>query len=168
MTKDSIALKIDGKVSLADFRTVVDAFSELIQTLTQETNPDVTIEWTITDLEGGSATIVSRGFFGGNLEAETAVAAVVEKYQNLGRDAEAGSIDGYSVFVQERMQRITSVVNGRIPRILRGTGKTDWSAAVSHRITEETPILMEVETPAPSRYSAFCSIFCSRDNCYGR
>lgn len=138
MAKDTIALKLDGNVSLADFSTVVDAFSQLIATLTQETNPDVSIDWNITEMEAGSATIISRGFFGANQEAMHTVDAVVEKYEHLGRDAERGNLEGYSIFVRERMEQLTSVVNGRIPRVRMGVSKNDWIATIERRLSDET------------------------------
>lgn len=120
MEKDSVILKVEGKVSVADFRTVVDAFSDLMMTLTAETNADAAVDWIVADLKGGSATLIYRGLYG-NVEGEQTVGIVVGKYTELARDASEGRIDHFSDPVRQAMRQLSSVVNGKIPRLTMGT-----------------------------------------------
>ena len=61
MPKDAVRIKIDGTVSVADFRTIVNGFADLMTALTAETNSEAAVDWVISGLESGSAVLVSRG-----------------------------------------------------------------------------------------------------------
>lgn len=120
MQNDKVIIKIDGKVSVADFRTVVDAFCDLMITLTAETNSEAAVEWMIADLRASSALLESRGITG-NQESEHTVELVIGKYEALAKSAGEGRLERYSDPVQLAVRSISSVINGKIPRILMGT-----------------------------------------------
>jgi len=120
MPKDSVILKLDGKVSVADFRTAVDAFSDLLMTLTAETNAEAAVDWLVSDLKSGSAVLSSRGLFA-NAEGENTIRLVVGKYEDLAVAATSGTLDRFSDSVRRAMKSLTSVVNGKIPRVFMGT-----------------------------------------------
>jgi hypothetical protein len=155
MAKDTVILKVDGNVSVADFRTVVNAFVDLLFTLTAETNAEAPVDWVVDDLRGGSATIVSRALFG-NAEGESTVTTVVEKYQRLAVQAHAGRIDEFSDRVIDAMHAMTSVVNGRIPQILMGTPDEPEPLTVTrlHKLADAEEVApVEIE-PRPYSFTA--------------
>lgn len=120
MASDTVILKAEGIVSAADFRVIVDAFTDLIAALTAETNASAAIEWMIDDLRGGSATIVSRAI-SGNRESEHTAELVVAKWENVAVAANKGALNRFSDRVRGPVQAMSSVINGRIPRLLLGT-----------------------------------------------
>jgi hypothetical protein len=148
MAKDSVIIKIDGKVTVADFRTVIDAFTDLMLTLTAEANGDAAVEWVVSDLRFGSATIESRAVAGSPEDRETAD-LVVTRYEALLHAVNRGQIDRFSDPVREAMQAITSVVNGQIPRILMGTPDDPAIAKLDRRLGELPPAEQTVEEAAP-------------------
>lgn len=58
MPKDTLALVIQGYVSLAEFAGAIGHFSDLIKALSSEIAGKVEIEWEIANLEASSATAV--------------------------------------------------------------------------------------------------------------
>lgn len=126
MAKNTLRLKVDGSVSLADFRTVVDSFVDLVRVLTAETNPNITIDWVITELSAGSADISTSGQVKDRLTERT-IQTVVDTYERIGADAKAGNLTAYSQPVQDSVTRITSVVNGRIPAVHFISDEHRWS-----------------------------------------
>ncbi|MCY2953305.1 MAG: hypothetical protein NTU53_15195 [Planctomycetota bacterium] len=135
MPNDSVIIKIDGSVSVADFRVVVSAFADLLLALTAETNVEAVVDWIVSDLRAGSTQITGRGTFG-NAEGKATVETVVREYENLSRAAREGRIEAFSIPVREAMQSITSVINGKIRRILMSTLDTPDLVAIENRLEE--------------------------------
>jgi hypothetical protein len=135
MPTDSVIIKVDGQVSVADFRTVVDAFADLMLTLTAETDANAVVDWIVSDLSAGSAVLTSKGTFG-NPSGQAVVQKVVGKYEELARSAPAGSFDRFSDRVRQAMQSLTSVVNGKIPRLIMGTPDSPELGKLEQRFEE--------------------------------
>lgn len=136
MPKDRVTFKADGIVSVADFRTMVDGFADLMLSLTAETNPDAAVDWMIDELRAGSAAITSRGIYG-NVEGRATMEVVVDKYKSLAVDACESRIGQYSPPVREAMEKITGVINGRIPRLFMGTPEEPEFAKIESPIEDD-------------------------------
>ena len=125
MAKDTLKLKIEGDVSLSDFQTVVDSFVQLVSLLSTESNPNVVIDWVVSELDTGSAVLATRGT-GDTKAARETIIAVVDTYGRLGKASMHGQLDEYSLPVQECIHRLTSVVNGRIPSVSFVSDDSEW------------------------------------------
>jgi hypothetical protein len=158
MAEDSVVIKLDGKVSAADFRTVVDAFVDLMYALTAEAGAGAAVEWFISDLSGGSARIVSRAE-AGNAEGEYTRDRVVDRYKEVALDAAEGRLSRYSDRIRENVRTITSVVNGKIPRVLMGTpeqpelGKIDRPIPPEEAEQAVEPTMVEKSPVEPRSYT---------------
>jgi hypothetical protein len=168
LAKDSVILKLDGKVSVADFRTVVDAFSDLLMTLTAETNAEAAVDWLLSDLRSGSATLTSRGLFA-NVEGEHTIDIVVGRYEDLARAAGDGTIDKFSDGVQKAMRSLTSVVNGKIPRVFMGTPDEPELGKIERPIetVEDVNAAQKVIEPRPYNRAAIKGQIVSLDQKHG-
>src|ERR1700728_1666935 len=82
MAKNTLRIKLDGEVSLADLRTVIDAFNDLIVALSDEAAAGQPILWEIEDLKSGSAVITTRGVFQDESGRE-AVESVISEYDRI-------------------------------------------------------------------------------------
>ena len=60
VSNDSITLALDGEVQIEDFASAMDGFRRLIAALTRDVGRQ-SVEWIITNLDAGSATVTARG-----------------------------------------------------------------------------------------------------------
>lgn len=129
MPKDRATLKADGTVTVKDFLLIVGGLAEVLFALTNETanNPGA-IEWVVDGLKAGSATIVTRGYAGTFLATHD-VEQVVDRFEQLARNAHSGRIDEYTAPVQAAVRNLASLVDGRITRIAMGAGddSREWT-----------------------------------------
>lgn len=79
MANDTITLMLEGEVPLRSFAEAIRAFSQLIIALTEEEGGD--IEWTIEDLQPGSALATIRG----KSQRPERVERVVRNYAHVGK-----------------------------------------------------------------------------------
>jgi hypothetical protein len=135
MPKDTVTLKADGNVSLGDLRQVVDAMTELLSALTEEStsNPKA-IDWIVEGLKAGSATIVSRGVYSTFLGSK-AVEDIVQKYERVARAAHRGAISDFSQPVQGAVRRLAGLLDGRITRISMSGGDDPAEYAIDPEIS---------------------------------
>ena len=79
MAPDTITLMLEGEVSLEAFATAVKSLNSLVNALTVEEGGN--IEWTVEDLQPGSALATVRGFS----SQPDRVSRVVRNYTNIGK-----------------------------------------------------------------------------------
>lgn len=148
MANETVKLKLDGEVSLRDFYTATQALLNLLDEFTAEASSDSAIDWIVTDLEDGSALIECTGI------AETEDAAsvrefVVVAYDGLATDMALGTLDDYSPRIRNSARELSSVINGRIPRILMSTGDDEPKSISVHIEPEELEPEENIAAPAP-------------------
>ena len=117
MPKNTISLKLNGDVPLAEFSKAMGHLSALIEELTKDVSGKVEIEWEIARLEGGSATAVIAG----RSYDETAVEKVVQAYEVIGEAIEKDEPIPYSTSIADEARAITQILNGKITSIEMST-----------------------------------------------
>jgi hypothetical protein len=139
MPKESIYLKAQGEVSIGDFRTVVDAFVDLLSAITSDVAPrQAGVQWIISKLESGSCIIESRGI-GRDYASKFTVGLVVERYEAVVQAAHFGRIDKFSEDIQDPLRRMASVIDGgTVSDILMGPDASNL-VAVDPAIGEGKP-----------------------------
>lgn len=124
--ENTIAFKADGEVSAQSLRTIVDALVGLVETITEEVDPKSAVEWIVHELEGGSIMIAMRGR-SDRAEDRAVVSGVVSEYGRIGAAIQRGSepVD-WTPAVRKSVRALTSVLNGRIPRIKMTADQETW------------------------------------------
>lgn len=132
MAGDTITLALSGDVYLDDFIKAVTELRSLVTELSKDVARGAEIEWSIEELQAGSATTIFRGL-AKEADEQRRVEAVVRAYANVGASMEQGGEIPYSEGVVKAARGIASVLNGRIDEILFET--EDMEAV----ITSATP-----------------------------
>jgi hypothetical protein len=114
---DTITLALSGDVYLDDFIKAVSELRALVTELSNDVARGAEIEWSIEELQAGSATTIFRGL-AKEADQQRRVEAVVRAYANVGASMERGAEIPYSEGVARAARGITSVLNGRIDEIL--------------------------------------------------
>lgn len=144
MPNDTVKLKLDGEVSLRDFHTATQSLLTLLEEFTNEASPESKVDWVVTGLEDGSALIECTGVSESDEELEVKEFVLVA-YDGLASDMMSGSIEDYSPRIQESAYNLSSVINGRIPRILMST-RDEEPKAISTRLQNvEPPVAVQQE-----------------------
>ncbi len=113
MPKNTITLKLQGKVPLAEFAKAMEHFSALVNELSDDVAGTPDIEWEITKLEAGSATAVIIG----KSPLETAVEKVVRAYEIIGSAIKNNKPIPYSENIAKEARSITGLLNGKIKSV---------------------------------------------------
>lgn len=145
MDRDTITLSLDGEVSLEHFRTAIHSLCELVTLLTEQAIPDAKVEWIVSDLRAGSATVAIRGEPASE-EAAAAVADVVESMDEIGRNAAQRSYEvwtGYPRAIREHVSTMFGMLNGRVPRAKLGNWVIEEPVAVDPPETPARPSVRE-------------------------
>lgn len=108
MANNKITLKLDGTVPLDLFNTAVGHFASLVAHLTEDIVGVKGVEWTVTELDTGSAFIEITG-----VEPQEAE-KVASGWGIIGRALQSGDAIPYSQTIIEDALGITSVLNGKI------------------------------------------------------
>lgn len=119
---DTVTLRLNGDVPLAEFAKAVTGLNALLRALSAEVAAGSAIDWTISALDWSSATTTARGW---SAEPE-AVVRVVGAYGSVGRALRDGATIPYAMPVEHAAREITSVLNGRIPTIDFETAEADF------------------------------------------
>lgn len=134
MPSDTVTLALDGQIPLGGFAEAMDGFRTLIDALTKEVAKGVAVEWTIDDLEVGSALATIRG----ESDAPEVVASVAAAYLVVGRAVEVGAPIPYSQSVQSAATSILRVLNGKITAVRFETAEGE--AIVQSQRSSSSPI----------------------------
>lgn len=131
-SKDSVSLKLDGKVPIELYRRAIDHLDDLIRDLSDEVaGPDV-VQWEVSKLEGGSAFAELTGYSPVTQEVEK----VVNAYRNVSYAVMAGEeIPYYSPLISQSAFSIVSLINGDISSVTFGAGEK--TVTISERIDFE-------------------------------
>lgn len=129
MARDTIMFRLDGDVSLADFRKAVGAFHDLVEQFTEQAAPNSPpVDWVVSDLRGGSATIEVRG-----RGEQEVVEEVVENVEEVGRFAATNSYEVWHDYprpIRESVAAMFAMLNGRIPSAQLGSSRIEQPVAV--------------------------------------
>jgi hypothetical protein len=142
MAKDTVTLKADGVVSIADFHVVVGVMADVLDALTAEaTSNTKTVEWVIDRLKAGSAVVVGRGLAETH-RAAGAVEEVVKRYDRLARKAHEGRLDEFSEPIQAAVRKLADLVNGKITQISMKAGDepVEWAINPSPKSQERAGV----------------------------
>lgn len=137
MANNKITLKLEGTVPLDLFNKAVAHFASLVAHLTQDIVGVNGVEWTVTELDTGSAFIEVTG-----VEPQEAE-KVATGWGVIGRALERGEAIPYSQPIVEDAIGITSVLNGKITGASFGDA-IDIKGVVNKPIVYEQQIKREI------------------------
>ncbi len=121
MSNDSITLALDGEVQIKDFASAMDGFRKLIAALTRAVGGRQSVEWIITNLDAGSATVTARGE---SRSLET-VEHIAQGYLTVGRALRERERVPYSSRVSNPADKLINLLDGRISSIRFETVEAD-------------------------------------------
>jgi hypothetical protein len=147
MARDTIKLTLEGEVSMTDLQTAVNALVRLLETLVDEKEPGAPVEWVVSDLRSGSATVVARGRSDTD-EGRGVVDFAVDRYARVWENAQAGRLGELSPSERDCVMLLTSYVNGRIPRVSAGT--EDETYTVDKPVSMAYEPVIPITGPRPS------------------
>lgn len=120
MATETLTLRLQGDVPLADFARAIARFSELVKALTEEVG-DPTIDWTVADLERGS---VEATVLGTAPKIEPLV-RVRNAYLNIGRALEASEPIAYPEKIRKPASGLQAILNGRTTEAIFETSQAE-------------------------------------------
>jgi hypothetical protein len=135
---NTVTLRLNGDVPLAEFAKAVEGFNALVRALSAEVSADSQIDWVLSDLEFSSAIATAQGT---SPEPE-AVARVVGAYATVGHALETGAAVPYSKEARQAARLITSILNGRVHTLEFETAEADATVSVAPKIR---PLYAQVE-----------------------
>jgi hypothetical protein len=154
MAADTVSIKAEGKVSIEDFRTVVDALADLLAALTREAGAkNTSLKWEVDDLRPGSATIVMRGVHD-DAVSQFFIKDVVGRYQDVAQNAHVGRLDKFTPAVQAPVRRLANILNGRVTDISLGASAEDSGRLPIDRALA-APFGLEIDGSDPVELHAF-------------
>jgi hypothetical protein len=113
MPKNTLTLKLQGNIPLAEFAQAMEHFSALVDALTDDVVGKSNVEWEITKLEAGSATAVIIG----KSPFDDAVERVVRAYEVVGSAIKHKKPIPYSENISKEARALTSLINGKIKAV---------------------------------------------------
>lgn len=120
MATETLTLRLQGDVPLRDFARAVAAFDQLVRELSA-TVGEAEIDWSVGDLEGGSAEATALG-----KAAEPApLIRVRDAYLVIGHALEAQSPVPYSEKVRKAASGIQGILNGRVTEAIFETSQSE-------------------------------------------
>ncbi|MFW6042695.1 MAG: hypothetical protein ACOC9C_03350 [Chloroflexota bacterium] len=131
MAKDKVTLSLIGDVPLTDFVQAVQAFSNLLEQLTEDIVGRGEVKWEVEELSIGSTIVGARGE---SHEVES-VERVVEATGIVSHALSTGASIPYSERVIGAAHRLASVINGDIKSIRLAT--PDREVTIKERIAFE-------------------------------
>ncbi len=143
MAHDRITFSLAGEVTLGNFRTAISSFTNLMEMLTAQANPESKVEWIISDLRFGSATITVRGEVEERDEVPV-VEEVVESAEEIGKLASVHDFKMWTTYpraIRDEVATMFGMLNGRIPTATLGPYTIDAPVAV------DPPIGIEFNIP---------------------
>ena len=120
MSNDSITLALYGEVQIEDFASAMDSFRRLIAALTRDAGRQ-SVEWIITNLDAGIATVTVRGE---SPSLET-VEHIAQAYLTVGRALSEGELVPYHRKVRNSADKLIDLLDGRISSIRFETVEAD-------------------------------------------
>lgn len=114
MANNKITLKLDGIVPLDLYGKAVTDFAALVADLTEEIVGVNGVQWTVTELDSGSAFVEVTGY------AVEEAERVATGYGVVGNALQTGQMIPYSEKVVRDAIELTSILNGKITRISLG------------------------------------------------
>lgn len=113
MAKNTLTLKLQGSVPLAEFAEAMGHFSALVEALTDDVGGTTDVEWEISKLEAGSATAVIIG----RSPYEDVIEKVVQAYEIIGSAIKGNKPIPYSENIAKEARSITGLLNGKITAV---------------------------------------------------
>lgn len=113
MPNNTLTLKLQGEVPLAEFAKAMGHFSALVEALTDDVGGNTDVEWEIVKLEAGSATAVIIG----KSPYEEVVEKVVQAYEIIGAAIKNNKPIPYSENISREARSIAGLLNGKIKKV---------------------------------------------------
>ena len=132
MTNDQITLGLGGDVSFDSFVGGMQRFQYLVKALTDELGVSKSVNWSIHDLQAGSALVTVKG------EAQNIadVESVVHAYERVGQALELGRPIPYSSNVAEPASSLTTLLSDGISYFRFQTVGADYTVSYNGRDDE--------------------------------
>jgi hypothetical protein len=121
MASDTLTLKLQGDVSLADFAKAIARFNALVNGLTETVAPDANIDWSVADLQTGSATATTLGI----AKTDEPLLLVRRAYLSVGQALESDTPVAYGRSVREAAVGIRAILNGRVTEAIFETADSE-------------------------------------------
>ena len=121
MASDTLTLKLEGDVSLADFAKAIRGFNALVHGLTAEVAPDGGIDWTVSDLQPGSATATTLG----TASKREPLLLVRQAYLTVGQALAVNAPVAYPRPIRDAAVGIRSILNGRVTEAIFETADSE-------------------------------------------
>jgi hypothetical protein len=137
MPGTTVTLALEGAVPLGQFADAIAGFRQLIEALSKEVAGDAEIQWTVEELQAGSAIATARG----ESDAEEVVEHVAHAYLDVGRAEELGRPLPYSARVKSATGAITRVLNGKIDAVRFETAEGDATVYSRTAAAPKSPVL---------------------------
>jgi len=125
MAKDTITLALNGDVPFRLFAEAMSHLNGLVSSLSEELGVDNLVDWSVDDLQHGSAIVTMRGVS----PAVENVERVVVAYGQVGTSLERGVRPTFSERTIREAYAITNMLDGRITSVLFETPDTDAEIA---------------------------------------
>lgn len=110
MSRNSITVAYEGKVSPRDAKALINNFAALVELLSDEVANAKDIKWEVSKIEGGSASITVVGTH----DLPQSVQAVVSAWETIGTSLKRGTPIPYSNKVKKHIDGITKQLNERV------------------------------------------------------
>ncbi|HRQ39047.1 MAG TPA: hypothetical protein PLD25_14150 [Chloroflexota bacterium] len=133
MANDLVTLKLNGEVTLELYAKAMQTMRILIDALSLEVAGTGEIEWSIYDLQAGSAFAAIRG----NYYDPKPVEKVVEAYRIVGAALSSDRPIPYSEGIVKPASDLTSLINGYITSVSFGVGDDFHTVEKPVRLEEE-------------------------------
>lgn len=124
MADDTATLVLKGKVSLSNFATAVQGFTDLLNALASDVAKGAHIDWQLAVLEAASAHTTVKGVTLDGWDPAL-VPKVVHAYRDVGNALRAKRPIPYSPEVRASALRIVGVMNGEIRSVVFETADDD-------------------------------------------
>lgn len=150
MADDTLTLVLDGEVRLSDYETSVRRFKGLVEALSEDYAPQISIEWKVSALDYGSATMTVRGEVATNNEPQ--LQGVIRAYEEIGAALERGQILSYTERVRTEARGLVGLLDGRIREIRFETAQRE--AVITSKLRATEPLIATDSTTALTSYGA--------------
>jgi hypothetical protein len=134
MAKDTITLALNGDIPFRLFAEAMLHLNDLVSSLSDELGVGDNIDWSVDDLQHGSAIVTMRGV----APVIDDVERVVFAYSQVGASLERGERPPFSDRTIKEAHAITSMLDGRITSVLFETPDSDAEVASPIIILEKS------------------------------
>ncbi len=146
MAKDTVALVLNGEVTLANYAKAVKGLLGLMTALGNEYASGNSIDWKIECSEAESATITIRGTVQ-NEEEVSGVETVINAYEHVGQQIAQGEIQDVPVDVANTIRELTGIIDTQISSLRFETADFEWEVDGPLEMLDETEIPGRVFVP---------------------